>query len=181
MADKPEARPDIGKLCAELESLSDSLRLDQRQEDAWRAIQQTVRRDIHSAWIPKVLRENRSTLVPLAARGFSQDHFDRCRSIADFLNKTAETCPTKPRFKHLEAMLKGDEARAMAFTQALRHDRSHGDDAKFVHTRELVAEFKAFPQTQQRHVIEMAARRVSKACKFQSLDGLVALLLDGNG
>ena len=99
---------------------------------------------------------------------------DQCRSIADFLNKTTESSPTRnARLRDIESRLSGDDARAMAFVRALRHDRAHGDDLKFDTTRQLVAEFKALSPDHQRQYIIAAAVRVGGVCDFPSLEAMV--------
>jgi hypothetical protein len=106
--------------------------------------------------------------------GFSRDVFDQCRSIADFLNKTTESSPTRnARLRDIESRLSGDEARAMAFVRALRHDRAHGEDVKFDTTRQLVAEFKTLSPDEQRQYIIAAAARVGRVCHFPSLEAIV--------
>jgi len=125
----------------------------------------------------KELRRCCSACVPAAAWLSSRRDglarvLDQCRSIADFLNKTTESSPTRNAGSETSSRAY-PATRAMAFVRALRHDRAHGDDVKFETARQLVAEFKALSPDQQRQYIIAAAVRVGGACDFPSLEPMV--------
>ena len=179
MADKPEARPDIAALCADLEGLSEGLRLEQRQEEAWRVIRKCITKDRPWPWIEPLMRQSQSSLVALTM-GFSRDFFDRCRAVSDFVYKTAESCPNRSaRLKSLAARSGGDDAKAIEYVLALRHDRAHGDDEMFADTKKVVDQFRSLEQQSQRRFVLLAASRLGRASQFQSLESLSVLLLDG--
>lgn len=180
-APQHEDRPTAEQLVAGLEAVGEKMSLQQRQADAWSELQRGLNpADRHSPWVSKLLRENRSVLVSLAM-GFSRDNFDQCRTVADFLYKTAES--TSVRFvtlRDLEVRLKGDEARNVALVRALRHDRAHGDDAKYENTRQLVEEFRQMTPERQRGIVIAVAAQVSRTSKFPSLEPMVRKFLKGN-
>jgi len=179
MAEKPEARPDIGTFCVDLEGLSEGLHLEQRQEEAWREIRQCIARDRSSPWIEPLMRQSQSSLVAVTM-GFSHDFVDRCRAVSDFLYKTTESCPNRAaRLKSIATRLSGDDAKAIEYALALRHDRAHGGDVMFVDTKRVIDQFKTLEPKEQRRFVLLAAGRVGKATQFLSLEKLSILLLDG--
>jgi len=94
------------------------------------------------------------------------------------LNKIAEACPARRvRLKYIAAAPTDADARAVCLVLALRHDKSHGEDARFEETRQLVAEFRRLGAQQQRKVVTDVAERVSRECKFPSASALVQSLL----
>jgi hypothetical protein len=178
LAKEPEARPTAEVFVAALEGLGDQMALEQRQEMAWRELQQGLRsEDKHSPWVQPLLRRNRSALVALHLK-FSTDRYDQYRSVADFLNQVTEECPKRhARFRDIEARLSGEAQQAVSFMRALRNDRVHGAEAKTQETRQLVEQFKAMTAPKQRTAVISAATHVGQACQFQSLHVMIERLV----
>ena len=175
MADEAGSRPDMAALCLELEGLGVDLSLDQRNDAAWREIVQAQGRDAYSAWIPRLMRECKSSLVSVRM-GYSADSFDRCRAVSDFLNKVTEACPRGPKF-HQIVTRAGSDGRAVTFVKHLRHGQSHANSVLFEDTRRVVEEFKSLPWPEQRRLLLVASGCIGKSCQFPSLEAIAALLL----
>ena len=120
-----------------------------------------------------VIQEAQSTLVGLAM-GFHPDPLDRFRSIAEFLNRTVESCPA-PRMSlnTLQARLQGQDAAAIEMIRALRNDRTHGEQAKNDQTRRGVDAFKQLSPVDQAQVFRRAIAVISRACNVTSLKPLL--------
>jgi serine/threonine protein kinase len=175
---EPEARPSAERFVTEMEGLAEQLALEQKQEMAWRELQQGLRsEDKHSPWVQPLLRRNRSVLIALQLN-FSRDRFDQYRSVADFLNQVTEECPKRNvRFRDIESRLSGGAQLAVSVMRALRNDRVHGVEAKSQETRLLVEQFRAMGLPKQRLMVSSAATQVGQACQFPSLPELVERLL----
>ncbi len=169
-AEQPEERPPAEVLLNELEGLSEQTRLEQRKEDVWRNLQKLVSpADKASPWFAPLIRSAQSSLVGLAL-GFHRDPFDRFRAIAEFLNRTVESCPA-PRMtlNTLQVRLPSTDAAAIEMVRGLRNDRTHGDQAKNDHTKRAVEAFKQLSQTEQTEVFRRAIASISRACRIASL------------
>jgi hypothetical protein len=177
-AERPEDRISAEQLLAELEALSEQTRLEQRKEEVWRDIQKSLSpAERHSPWFMPLFRNAQSTLVGLAM-GFHPDPLDRFRSIAEFLNRTVESCPAPPMsLNTLQARLQGQDAAAIEMVRALRNDRTHGEQAKNEQTRRGVESFKQLSPAEQAQVFRRAIAAVSRACSVTSLKPLLEMHL----
>ena len=157
-----------------LEELSEQTKLEQRKETVWRDIQKSLSSaERHSPWFMPLLRKSQSTLVGLAM-GFHRDPLDRFQSIAEFLNRTVESCPA-PRMSlnTVLARQNGQDAAAIEMIRALRNDRAHGERAMFQETYRLVEQFSQLSAEDQRQIFRRAIAVVSRATKVTSLSGLL--------
>jgi serine/threonine protein kinase len=173
-AERSEDRISAEQLLADLERLSDQTKLEQRKDDVWREIQKSLSpAERHSPWFMPLFRSAQSTLVGLAM-GFHPDPFDRYRSIAEFLNRTVESCRA-PRMS-LNTLLnrhQGKDAAAIEAIRALRNDRAHGEQAKNEQTRRGVDAFRQSSPQEQAQIFRRAINIISKACNVTSLKPLL--------
>jgi serine/threonine protein kinase len=173
-AERPEDRLSAEQLLNALEELSEQTKLEQRKETIWRDIQKSLSStERHSPWFMPLLRKSRSTLVGLAM-GFHRDPLDRFQSIAEFLNRTVESCPA-PRMSlnTIQARQQGQDAAAIEMIRALRNDRAHGERAMYEDTYRLVEQFTQLSTEEQRQVFRRAIAVVSRATRVTSLTALL--------
>jgi hypothetical protein len=106
--------------------------------------------------------------------GFHPDPLDRFRAIAEFLNRTVESCRA-PRMTltTLLARHQGQDAFAIETIRALRNDRTHGDQAKNDQTRRGVEAFNQLSPSDQAQVFRRAIAVISKAGNVTSLKPLL--------